>query len=89
MCWNLIIGMSLFIAVSMVFPNGLDLRPQEFPRDNICTDLCRYLYSIDTSTNVLPSIHVFNSIACGISFGRTLGKEGIRKPPSLLMQWRL
>lgn len=76
MCWNLIIGMSLFIVVSFVFPNGLDLRPAEFTRDNIFVDLCRHLYSVDTSTNVLPSIHVFNSLACGISFGRVLWRNG-------------
>ena len=76
MCWNLIIGMSLFIIVSFVFPNGLDLRPAEFTRDNIFVDLCRHLYSVDTSTNVLPSIHVFNSLACGISFGRVLWRNG-------------
>lgn len=76
MCWNLIIGMSLFIVISLVFPNGLDLRPTEFARDNIFVDLCKSLYSIDTSTNVLPSIHVFNSLACGISLGRVLGRRG-------------
>ena len=76
MCWHLIIGMSLFIVVSFVFPNGLQLRPTGFPRDNFCTDLVKYLYSIDTSTNVIPSIHVFNSLACGISFGRVLWKRG-------------
>ena len=76
MCWHLIIGMSLFIVVSFVFPNGLQLRPTGFPRDNFCTDLVKYLYSIDTSTNVIPSIHVFNSLACGISFGRVLWRRG-------------
>lgn len=65
--WNLIInlglGMTLFLIVSYVYPNGLAIRPQEFPRDNIFTDMVRYLYKIDTPTNVLPSIHVYNSIA--------------------------
>ena len=88
MCWNLIIGMSLFIVVSLVFPNGLDLRPDEFPRDNIFTGLCRQLYSVDTSTNVIPSIHVFNSLAASHS-AVLLQDADIRKPPSLLMQWRL
>ena len=72
MGWNLVIGMSLFLVVSFIFPNGLQLRPEVFPRDNICTDLVKHLYSIDTSTNVIPSIHVFNSLVCGISFGRVL-----------------
>lgn len=76
MAWNLVIGMSLFLVVSFVFPNGLELRPEVFPRDNICTDLVKHLYSIDTSTNVIPSIHVFNSLVCGISFGRVLAGRG-------------
>ncbi len=79
MCWNLIIGMSLFIVVSFFFPNGLDLRPGTMPRDNIFIWACEYLYKIDTPTNVLPSIHVFNSLACGISFGRVLWREKHKK----------
>ncbi|MBR1797510.1 MAG: phosphatase PAP2 family protein [Clostridiales bacterium] len=79
MCWTLIIGMSLFIAVSLVFPNGLDLRPDVMPRDNIFTRMVAYLYSIDTPTNVIPSIHVFNSLACGISMGRVLQFRGHKK----------
>lgn len=66
--WNLLInlglGMTLFLIVSYVYPNGLAIRPHEFLRDNFCTTLVKYLYRIDTPTNVLPSIHVYNSIAC-------------------------
>lgn len=57
----LIIGMTLFLIICTVFPNGLDLRPTVFARDNFCVDLVRNLYMIDTPTNVLPSIHVFNT----------------------------
>lgn len=32
------------------------------PRDNIFCDLVSYLYKIDTSTNLWPSIHVYNSL---------------------------
>ena len=31
-------------------------------RTNIFTELVSYLYSIDTSTNLWPSIHVYNSL---------------------------
>ena len=75
MAWNLIIGMSLFIVVSFVFPNGLELRPGTMPRDNIFIWMVEYLHKIDTPTNVLPSIHVYNSLACGISLGRVLWKN--------------
>ena len=55
--------MTIFIIVSYVYPNGLELRPDTFTRDNIFIRLTRMIYSMDTPTNVLPSIHVFNSMA--------------------------
>ncbi len=55
------IGMTIFIIVSYLYPNGLALRPTEFARDNIFVDLVKIVYSTDTSTNVTPSIHVFNT----------------------------
>lgn len=57
------IGMTIFIIVSYVYPNGLELRPETFARDNIFVQLTKMVYSMDTPTNVLPSIHVFNSMA--------------------------
>jgi len=68
--FNLGIGMTVFIIVSWVYPNGHFLRPISFPRDNVFTDMVRFLYSIDTPTNVLPSIHVYNSIAAFIAIAR-------------------
>ena len=59
---TLALGMTLFLVVSAIYPNGLNLRPVTFPRENIFTDLVRMIYSVDTPTNVLPSIHVYNSI---------------------------
>lgn len=67
----LIIGMTVFIVVSALFPNGHNLRPKTFTRDNLCVSLVKWLYTIDTSTNVVPSIHVYNSIAVMIASVRT------------------
>lgn len=64
-------GMTLFLIICTVFPNGLHLRPAAFPRDNICTDLVRMLYRADTATNVLPSIHVFNSIGAAVAIAHS------------------
>lgn len=61
--FNLMMGMTLFLVVSYIYPNIQHLRPTEFARENIFTDLVAYLYKIDTPTNILPSIHVFNSLA--------------------------
>ena len=64
----LIIGMTIFLFISTIFPNGLHLRPTVFPRDNIFTDMVKNMvYANDTSTNVLPSIHAFNSLGISIA----------------------
>ncbi|MCQ2500658.1 MAG: phosphatase PAP2 family protein [Lachnospiraceae bacterium] len=60
-------GMTLFLFISWVWPNGLQLRPEVFPRDNFLTSVVKGLYTTDTSTNVFPSIHVFNSVATCIA----------------------
>ena len=58
----LIVGMTFFLFLCTVFPNGLNLRPATFARDNIFVELVKHVYATDTPTNVLPSIHVFNSL---------------------------
>lgn len=67
----LMAGMTIFIVISAVFPNGHNLRPKTFARDNIFIDLIRNLYATDTPTNILPSIHVFNSVAIMIAVWRS------------------
>ncbi|MDE5697520.1 MAG: serine/threonine protein phosphatase [Lachnospiraceae bacterium] len=67
----LMAGMTIFIVVSAVFPNGHNLRPKVFVRDNIFIDLIRHLYATDTPTNILPSIHVYNSVAIMIAVWRS------------------
>lgn len=56
------IGMTVFLLISYVYPNGLAIRPEHLIGESVFIKLTRYVYSVDTSTNVLPSIHVFNSI---------------------------
>lgn len=62
-----IIGMTLFLIICTIFPNGHRLRPVFFARDNYFVDLVRFIYRVDTPTNVLPSLHVYNSVACHIA----------------------
>ena len=76
MCSALAIGMTFFLVVSCVFPNCQDLRPTEFLHHNVFTDMVQKLYRTDTSTNVLPSIHVFNSL---IIFFALNSSEQLRK----------
>ena len=60
----LMAGMTIFLVISTLFPNSLQLRPVRFTRDNFLIDLVHMVYRNDTPTNVFPSIHVYNSIAC-------------------------
>jgi membrane-associated phospholipid phosphatase len=60
------IGMTTFLAVSYLYPNGQDLRPV-LADGNCFVQAVKYLYRIDTPTNVLPSIHVFNAVTCCVA----------------------
>lgn len=66
-CAFLFTGMTIFLIISTLFPNGHHLRPVDMPRDNIFTYLVENLYRKDTSTNIWPSIHVFNSLGSHIA----------------------
>ncbi|BAK47622.1 hypothetical protein CXIVA_16560 [Clostridium sp. SY8519] len=70
-CWKmgmyLLTGMTIFLIISSLYPNGLNLRPQVFPRENFCTALVQAMYRTDTPTNVLPSLHVYNAIGMHIT----------------------
>lgn len=58
----IIVTQVVAMAIYIIFPNRQDLRPTEFERNNILTQLMSLIYSVDTSTNVCPSLHVAYSI---------------------------
>lgn len=60
--YMLMAGMTLFIIISLVYPNMLELRAAIPDRENIFMDLIIYLHTIDTPTDVLPSLHVFDAL---------------------------
>lgn len=66
----LIVGMSIFLLISFLYPNGLNIRPNlaDIPGKNIALTLLSGLHKADTPTNVFPSIHVYNSLAVCFSF---------------------
>ena len=64
-------GMTVFLLVSTLWPNGHRLRPYIMPRDNIFTYLVSALYKADTPTNLWPSIHVYNSLGCHIAVAKS------------------
>ena len=65
----LFLGMTICLFIYTIWPNGQNLRPDldALGRDNIFIDVLRKLYATDTSTNVCPSIHVYNSIGACIA----------------------
>ncbi|MGN0382802.1 MAG: phosphatase PAP2 family protein [Eubacterium sp.] len=79
LCAFMFIGCSICLLIYTVFPNGQELRLTEdmlASRNNIFTVIISKLYGIDTSTNVFPSIHVYNSICCHIALSKsTYGKK--------------
>lgn len=58
----IIITQVVAMTIYIIFPNMQDLRPAEFPRDNVLTSIVNLLYTADTCTNVCPSLHVGYSI---------------------------
>ena len=83
----LYLGMTIFLIVCTIFPNGVSLRPAVLPRDNILTELVRAIWTVDTPTNVLPSLHVYNSVVCCVAVFRDeqLGRSGWLKGIVLML----
>ena len=78
--FNMMMGMTIFLIISTLWPNGHHLRPAVMPRDNIFTRLVAFLYHTDTPTNLWPSIHVYNSL--GTHFA-VIRNEKLRKNPAV------
>ena len=78
LCLPLFAGMTLSLMFCAVVPNGVNLRPAAIQGNDIFTQLVRGLWSADTSTNVCPSIHVFNSITLDLAFQRSSLLHGRR-----------
>lgn len=88
LCTVLFTGMTVFLVVSTVYPNGHYLRPVTYARDNIFVDLVKWLHSTDTATNLFPSIHVYNSIAINMAVWHSehfKQKKAVRYGSALLM----
>lgn len=63
----LTIGMTISLFICLIFPNGLiNFRPK-IENNDIFDYLVNFIYNVDTSTNVFPSIHVYNSIGVHIA----------------------
>jgi membrane-associated phospholipid phosphatase len=70
-CIYLFTGMTIFLIISTVYPNGHYMRYQVNLGSGIFDKAVRWLWSTDTATNLFPSIHVFNSIGAHIALTRS------------------
>lgn len=58
----IIVTQVIAMTIYILFPTRQDLRPEVFPRDNVCTWILGIIYAFDTSTGVCPSLHVGYSL---------------------------
>lgn len=71
----LFLGMTTFLILSALWPNGHLLRPEVMPRENFFTALISAIHLADTPTNIVPSIHVYNAIGAHIGLIRCTNIE--------------
>ena len=76
----LFIATSISTVIFLVYPSCQNLRPAEFPRDNVLTRIVGLLYAIDTNTNVFPSEHAIGSLAV---LAAAIHTKSLRSPGKL------
>lgn len=67
--YMIVFGVSTLVF--FLYPTCQNFRPDSFERDNVLTRIMGFLYSIDTNTNVCPSLHVSGSIGAALAFTDT------------------
>lgn len=58
----IMITQAVAMVIYIIWPTRQDLRPTEFPRENVLTWIMGIIYSADTNTGVCPSLHVAYSL---------------------------
>ncbi len=61
--WFIIVSFAITTVVYFIYPTYQDLRPTEFTKDTLMIRFMKFVYDIDTPTNVCPSLHVIASVA--------------------------
>lgn len=78
LCAMMFSGMTLCLLIYVLWPNGLDLRPDltTLGRENLGTWVMQLLWAADDANNVCPSIHCQSSAAMALAFSRSrFGRE--------------
>lgn len=68
---SIMITFTFTLIFCLLVPNGQDLRPDVFPRENFFTDIVAAIYAADTNTNVMLSVHAIGAFLGMISTHRT------------------
>lgn len=73
LCACMFTGMIVCLILCMLFPNGLNLRPDlnTLGRENLGTWVMQLLWTADSPTNVCPSIHCQSSGAMALCFSHS------------------
>lgn len=66
LCFVIFAGAACCFATYLLLPTGLELRPEELPRDNLLGRLMQLIWLIDAPRNVCPSLHVSISTAIAL-----------------------
>lgn len=67
--YMIVFGVSTLVF--FLFPTCQNFRPASFPRDNGLSRTMGLLYTMDTNTNVCPSLHVSGAIGAALGFTDT------------------
>lgn len=78
----MLIAFSVSTLTFLLFPTCQNLRPAEFPRDNLLTKIVAFLYNADTNTNVCPSEHVIGSVG---ALAAAVDTKRLRTPRRMAM----
>ncbi len=62
LCFVMFVGMTICLMIYTIAPNAIDLR-QEITGENLFCWIAGLLRTVDTPTNVCPSIHVSSTLA--------------------------
>ena len=75
--WYIMVTFTTAVVFCILIPNGQDLRPAVMEHHNLAAWLVEYTYSIDTNTNVFPSVNILGFMAAVTAVWPT---TGLRKP---------
>ena len=80
-----IICATITFTIYLIFPSSLNLRPQTFTRENLMTAIVKNMYTMDTPTNVMPSMHIIGSLGLLFTSWNTRGKDSPLKKALMLI----